>query len=114
MLIKDRHSFESIVDSIDRINEYISGFSSADAFNDDYRSFDATMMHFVIIGEMVDKLSKEIKIRHDSVNWIKIKDFRNIVAHDYFGIDAEEIWQIIKNDLPELRINIQRILEEID
>jgi len=112
MLIKDRHSFESIVDSIDRINEYISGFSSADAFNDDYRSFDATMMHFVIIGEMVDKLSMEIKTKYNSIDWIKIKDFRNIVAHDYFGIDAEEVWQIIKNDLPELKVSIHKILEE--
>lgn len=114
MLIKDRHSLESIIDAIDRISEYTSGFTYADDFNNDNRSFDATMMNFVVIGEMVDKLSDIFKTKHNSIEWTKIKDFRNIVAHDYFGIDAEEVWQIIKNNLPELQVNILKILEGKD
>jgi uncharacterized protein with HEPN domain len=110
MLIKDQHCLESILDAIDRIIEYTEGFNAADAFNDDYRSFDAAMMNFVVIGEMVDKLSEDFKTIHSSIEWSKIKDFRNIVAHDYFGIDAEEVWQIIKNEIPELKINITRII----
>ena len=70
------------------------------------------MMNFVIIGEMVEKLSADFKTNQDSIDWVKIKDFRNIVAHDYFGIDAEEVWQIIKNEIPDLRIDILSILEE--
>jgi uncharacterized protein with HEPN domain len=50
------------------------------------------MNFFFVIGEMVDKLSEEIKRKHPEIEWIKIKGFRNIVAHDYFGIDAEEVW----------------------
>jgi uncharacterized protein with HEPN domain len=111
MLIKDQHCIESMLDAIDRIREYTGDFSTADEFNEDYRSFDATMMNFVIIGEMVDKLSENFKTKHKSIEWLKIKDFRNIVAHDYFGIDAEEVWQIIKNNLPELQVNILKILE---
>ena len=42
--------------------------------------------------------------------WSKVKDFRNIIAHNYFGIDAEEVWQIIKNDLPKLKDDINKIL----
>ena len=99
MLIKDQHCLESILDAIERILEYSGGFDSADAFNDDYRSFDAAMMNFIVIGEMVDKLSEDFKIIHIRIEWSKIKDFRNIVAHDYFGIDAEEVWQIIKKDI---------------
>ncbi len=56
MVIKDQHSLESIIEAIDRIIEYTSGFKTADEFNNDYRNFDATMMNFVVIGEMVDKL----------------------------------------------------------
>jgi uncharacterized protein with HEPN domain len=41
----------------------------------------------------------------------KDKGFRNIVAHDYFGVDAEEVWQIIKNNLPELEASISQILD---
>ncbi len=114
MLIKDQHCLESIIDAIDRINEYTAGFPSADALNDDYKSFDATMMNFVMIGEMVEKLSDDFRAKNDRIEWIKIKDFRNIVAHDYFGIDAEEVWQIIKNNLPQLRIDILKILAEKD
>lgn len=54
------------------------------------------MMNFVVIGEMVDKISDEFKKSLSNIEWIKIKGFRNIVAHDYFGIDAEEVLQIIK------------------
>ena len=95
MLTKDYHCLESIVEAIDRIIEYTSGIDNADAFNDDYRNFDATMMNFVVIGEMVDKLSEDFKKDHGKIEWTKIKGFRNLVAHDYLGIDAEEVWQII-------------------
>jgi uncharacterized protein with HEPN domain len=110
MPTKDHHCLESIIEACDRIIEYTSGINSADDFNNDYRNFDATMMNFVVIGEMVDKLSDDFKKKHDKVEWIKIKGFRNIVAHDYFGIDAEEVWQIIKNKIPKLKADIQGLL----
>ena len=110
MLTKDHHCLETLIEAIDRIIEYTSGFNSADDFNNDYRNFDATMMNFVVIGEMVDKISDEFKKSHSNIEWIKIKGFRNIVAHDYFGIDAEEVWQIIKNKIPSLRIEIATLL----
>jgi len=56
-------------------------------------------MNFIIIGEMVTKVSEEFKNTYIKIDWKRIKDFRNFVAHDYFGIDAEEVWQIITNDL---------------
>jgi uncharacterized protein with HEPN domain len=110
MLTKDHHCLESIIEATDRIIEYTSGINSADDFNNDYRNFDATMMNFVVIGEMVDKLSDVFKKKHNKIEWIKIKGFRNIVAHDYFGIDAEEVWQIIKNKFPKLKADIQGLL----
>jgi uncharacterized protein with HEPN domain len=110
MPTKDHHCLESIIEASDRIIEYTSGIHSADDFNNDYRNFDATMMNFVVIGEMVDKLSDDFKKKHDKIEWIKIKGFRNIVAHDYFGIDAEEVWQIIKNKIPKLKTDIQGLL----
>ncbi len=111
MLDKDTFCLETIIEAIDKINEYTSAFHTADEFNNDSRSFDATMMNFVVIGEMVEKLSEEFKSKHRSIEWIKIKGFRNIVAHDYFGIDAEEVWQLIKNKIPSLRTDIQQLLK---
>ena len=111
MLTKDQHCLESIIEATDRIIEYTSGIKSADDFNNDYRNFDATMMNFMVIGEMVDKLSDEFKKKHSKIEWIKIKGFRNLVAHDYFGIDAEEVWQIIKNKIPALKSDIKLLLD---
>ena len=82
MLTKDQHCLESILEAIDRIIEYTSGIKTADDFDRDYRNFDATMMNFVVIGEMIDKISDEFKKKHPKIEWIKIKGFRNIVAHD--------------------------------
>jgi uncharacterized protein with HEPN domain len=110
MLTKDQHCLEAIIEAIDRITEYTSRFESADDFNNDHLNFDATMMNFIVIGEMVDKLSEDFKNTYSNIEWIKIKGFRNIVAHDYFGIDAEEVWQIIKNKIPNLKSGITKIL----
>jgi uncharacterized protein with HEPN domain len=112
MQTKDQLCLESILESADRIIEYTSGFDSADDFNNDYRNFDATMMNFVVIGEMVNKLSDNFKRNHSNIDWTKIKGFRNIVAHDYFGIDAEEVWQLIKNKIPGLKSEIKRLIDQ--
>ena len=67
MLTKDQHCLESILEAIDKILEYTTGFKNADEFNDDYRNFDATMMNFVVIGEMIDKLSEDFKDSHPAI-----------------------------------------------
>lgn len=113
MQIKDQHCLEAIIEAIDKIQEYTSGYDSADEFDKDYLVFDATMMNFVVIGEMVQKLSENFKNAHPELEWNKIKGFRNIVVHDYFGIDAEEVWQIAKNKIPDLRIDITNILDKL-
>jgi uncharacterized protein with HEPN domain len=112
MQTKDQFCLESILEATNRIIEYTCGFDSADDFNNDYRNFDATMMNFVVIGEMADKLSDKFRKDNIHIEWIKIKGFRNIVAHDYFGIDAEEVWQIIKNKIPGLKSEIQRLIDK--
>jgi len=89
MLTKDYHCLESILEAIDRIFEYTSEFKSADELNNDYRNFDATMMNFVIIGEMVGKLSEAFRKNYPDIEWQKIKGFRNILAHNYFGTKDE-------------------------
>ena len=61
------------------------------------------MMQFVVIGEMIDRIDNEFKQANNQINWQKIKDFRNIVAHNYFGIDADEIWEIIQTKIKPLK-----------
>lgn len=102
------------MDAIEKIEEYVSPFADADAFFEHKINFDAAMMNFIIIGEMVDRLTDEFKEASRHIDWMKIKGFRNIVAHDYFGIDAEEVWQIAKTHLSTLKMDVKKILEELD
>ena len=81
----------SFVEAIDKIETYSKEFDNAEDFYYDAKSFDASMMQFVVIGELISRLDEEFKRTHSNIPWQQIKDFRNIIAHDYFGIDADEI-----------------------
>ena len=110
MSSRDEANLLAILDSIQRIREYTKGISSPDDFFKSSVVFDATLMNFVNIGEMADRVSISLRDQYNEVDWRKIKDFRNLVAHDYLGVDAEEVWQIIKTKLPELREQIKKII----
>jgi len=59
---------------------------------------------------MAEKLSEEFKQNTSHIDWLNSKGFRNIIAHNYFGIDAEEVWEIIHNDISNLKIELDKIL----
>lgn len=68
------------------------------------------MMNFIVIGEQVGKLSEEIKSKNNQINWAKISSLRNILAHHYFGINVDIVWQIICTDLPVLKDDLNKII----
>ena len=103
-------NLNAFIEAIDKISDYTEEFSKADDFYHDQKSFDASMMQFVVIGEVISRLDAEFKSKNSQIPWQKVKDFRNIVAHDYFGIDPEEIWDIIQNKLLPLRTEINSLL----
>ena len=104
----------SLIEAIDKISSYSRDFSDADDFYHDQKSFDASMMQFVVIGEVISRLTEAFKQEHSEIPWQKIKDFRNIIAHDYFGIDADEIWDIIHGKLLPLKSEISELLLKIE
>ena len=99
-----------MLDAIEKIKQYSSRFTSADDFWNTTQAFEASLMNFIIIGEMVEKLSEELTdASKNEIDWFKIKGFRNILAHNYFGVDAEEVWQIIHNSLPKLETWLKKM-----
>ena len=113
MLNKEKTSLLGILEAIDNIENYTSPFSKADDFFQNKVNYDAAMMNFIIIGEMVDRLSDQTKEKYNDIDWSKIKGVRNLIAHDYFGVDAEEIWQIAKSHMKKLRRDILGILDDM-
>ena len=113
MYEKDKLNLLSIQEASTKIITYSKGYESADSLFENQRDFDAIMMNFIVIGEMVSRLSNEFFERYSSIEWAKIRGFRNFIAHNYFGIDAEEVWDIIKSHLPDFMFDIDKILKEI-
>lgn len=68
-------------------------------------------MNFVALGETVGKLSEQFRVKHSTIEWSKIYAFRNIIAHDYFGIDEEEVYGIIKKHIPKLQTDLQNLID---
>ncbi|MEA1879554.1 MAG: HepT-like ribonuclease domain-containing protein [Campylobacterota bacterium] len=111
---KELLALKTIIESIEKINLYSSPSKNADDFYHDSKSFDATMIHFINIGEMIERISPQFKESYSHIPWREIKDFRNLVSHNYFGIDADELWDIIINHLPTLKTNIHVLIKDLE
>lgn len=102
---------EDILSSTHKIQKYVAEDSLEDLTKNEMK-IDAIVRNFQIIGEAANNIPQEIKVKYPAVEWRKITNFRNILAHEYFGIDYEIMWDIIKSKLPVLQKDIQVILEK--
>ena len=102
---------EDIQTAMIRIAEYIEGLSFID-FKHDYKTVDAVIRNFEIIGEASKNLPMEFKEKYNEVPWSEMYLLRNKVSHEYFGVDYEIIWDVAINYLPENKIQIDGILEK--
>jgi len=103
-------NLQSLMEALNKVELYSKDFNDSDEFYHDQKSFDASMMQFVVIGEIISRMDEKYKNSQSQIPWQKIKDFRNIIAHDYFGIDADEIWDIINNKLLPLKKDILKLI----
>ncbi len=101
-----------ILDSANAILEFVNGLTLVE-FRNDRKTCSAVIREFEVIGEAVGKIPDDLKQLWPDVEWQDIKDFRNLLIHEYFGIDLEIVWQIIQDDLPNLMDAIKRILNAI-
>ena len=101
---------EDLLLAMNRIGEYIEGLSFID-FKKDYRTVDAVIRNFEIIGEAAKNLPDEVKEKYSEVPWAEMYLLRNKVSHEYFGIDYEIIWDVASNYLPDNKKQIENILK---
>jgi uncharacterized protein with HEPN domain len=76
----------------------------------DQAPFDAAQMLLGVIGEQIPKLAESLKTKYDSIPWRQVRSVRNIIFHDYSGVDYREIFRIIKEDLPEFKEQVAYII----
>jgi uncharacterized protein with HEPN domain len=103
---------QDILESGSAIKSYVHDITF-DAFVRDRMRYSAVIREFEIIGEAVGKLPSELKSTYPDTPWQDIKDFRNLLAHEYFGVDLEIVWNTINNDLPLLLDAVRGILDRI-
>ena len=83
---------------------------SFDQFVKDDKTYDAVLRNLEIIGEAVKNLPEEVRLRYNQVEWRKLAGLRDIVAHEYFGVSDEIVWDVIQTKLSSLRQEIIDII----
>jgi uncharacterized protein with HEPN domain len=104
-----RFRLEDINDALDSIQEYVDNLDYA-AWLQDKKTFDAVLRNLEIIGEAATHVPDDIQEQHADIPWYQMKAMRNILIHQYFGVDKEVLWRTIQEDIPPLKRKIQKML----
>jgi uncharacterized protein with HEPN domain len=106
----DRVYLRHVLDAIEKIDSYAS--VGRDVFMSTPHWQDAIIRQLEIIGEATKRLSKGLRSRHSEVPWRRMAGLRDVLIHDYFGVDLAAVWEITPKDLPQLKGSIEKILGE--
>lgn len=102
---------EDMSQSMRRIEEYLGDLDFI-KFKKTNIVVDAVIRNFEIIGEAAKKIPKTIQEKYPEIPWRKMYGLRNLITHEYFGIDYEMIWEIAKNNLPQNLADLQTIIDK--
>lgn len=102
---------EDIREAIHKIRSYTLGFT-LQTFEQDSKTLDAVVRNLEIIGEAAKSLPEPVRLKCPEIDWKRIAGLRDILIHEYFGVDAEIIWDIVENKLNTLEDVVQNILRE--
>lgn len=112
---RDYRTVLRMVARCEKIDAILERFErSYELFGTEVSFQDSCCMNLIQIGELVGRLSDELKERRSEVPWVKIRAARNLFAHDYDSVDAESVWETVTRDVPALRGVLLEILAEKD
>lgn len=104
---------DDIVEAMKLIQEYV-GNLSYDEFSSNLPIQDAVVRRLEIIGEAVKNIPTAFKEKYVNIPWRIIAGARDIFVHEYFGVDVRRVWKIVKEDLPDLEIEVKKIISEVE
>lgn len=102
------YRIKDILKAIDNIENYIGSMAFSE-FKKNQLVIDAVVRNLEIIGEASNHIPKNIKNSHQEIMWTEIYGMRNILAHEYFGIEVDTVWYTAKTHLPILKIQLSNI-----
>ena len=106
----DRLYLLHIKEAIEWIEEFT--IAGENEFFEDRKTQDAVLRNLHTLSESTQHLSNGLKEQYPEIDWRTIAAFRNVIVHDYLGVDLDQIWDIVEDDLPTLKKKISAILEE--
>ena len=98
-----------IPDAITSIQEYTKNLNQKDFYNNKLVQ-DAVIRNLEIIGEATKRIPDEFRLDHPQIPWKQIAEMRDVLIHNYFGVDAERVWGVVKNRPEDLRTKVSAIL----
>ena len=108
----DRLYVHHILDCVHRIGRYCQ--NGEEAFRESQLVQDAVLRNLQTLAESTQRISDELKSLHPEVDWRAIAGFRNVLVHDYLGINLERVWEIVSVHLPVLGSQMEAIRHEAD
>ncbi len=99
-----------ILEAVSKIEKYTKGFTRS-KFHKNSLVADAVVKNLEIIGEASKRIPANVKHQIPGIEWKKIVGLRNILIHEYSGIDKDIVWDIIENKLPTLKAHLSRVLK---
>jgi uncharacterized protein with HEPN domain len=107
----DAGRLQDILASIQKIQERIGG--GRQQFESDEMLQVWVVHHLQIIGEAARSISPALRVAHPGIPWTNVIAMRNLLVHEYFGVDIEEVWSTAVNDLLLLRPEVEAMLAEL-
>lgn len=104
-------SLQDVLEAIANVSEFVGGMT-LDEFKSDKKTVHAVVRNLEVVGEAIKNVPSEVRDRHPEIPWQRIAGLRDILIHHYFGIDVEIVWDIVQNKLPELKAQVDAILQE--
>src|SRR5690606_8927289 len=106
----DRVYLQHIIESMDYIASYV--VSGKDEFMNTRLIQDAVIRNLEIIGEATKNLSKNIRTEFNDIPWREMAGLRDVLIHDYFGVDLFTVWGVVEKELPRLRKEVAKIMDD--
>ncbi|MBI4388763.1 MAG: DUF86 domain-containing protein [Nitrospinae bacterium] len=103
---------EDICEAIEKIGRYVAGMTR-ETFLSDEKTSDAVARNLEIIGEAANRLPENIKTKYPDIPWRKITGLRHRIVHEYFDVDLEIVWKIVRDDLPAFKALLWPVRAEL-
>ncbi|PIR38659.1 MAG: DUF86 domain-containing protein [Alphaproteobacteria bacterium CG11_big_fil_rev_8_21_14_0_20_39_49] len=108
---RDKVYIEHIIECIEKVEEM--SLEGKGAFLDNYKVRDVILRNLQVMAESTQRISQDMKESNPNVKWSQISGFRNVLVHEYMGLDMELVWAVIENDIPILKKTIKNISKKL-